>query len=79
MLKNARFEWKYRLFPCGFGKSSYICTVFFIVLDFKVNKGWSKALLLFFMLIRFVLHYFPLSLSQNVNLLRFYWKCSQEL
>ena len=25
----------------------YLCTVFFIVLDFKVNKGWSTAVLLF--------------------------------
>ena len=25
----------------------YICNVFFIVLDFKVNKGWSTAVLLF--------------------------------
>ena len=24
-----------------------ICIVFFIVLDFKVNKGWSTAVLLF--------------------------------
>ena len=30
------------------GKSvPYLCTVFFIVLDFKVNKGWSTAVLLF--------------------------------
>ena len=27
--------------------SPYLCTVFFIVLDFKVNKGWSTAVLLF--------------------------------
>ena len=28
-------------------ESPYLCTVFFIVLDFKVNKGWSTAVLLF--------------------------------
>ena len=28
-------------------KHPYLCTVFFIVLDFKVNKGWSTAVLLF--------------------------------
>ena len=32
---------------CKFRKSPYLCNVFFIVLDFKVNKGWSTALLLF--------------------------------
>ena len=25
----------------------YLCTVFFIVFRFKVNKGWSTAVLLF--------------------------------
>ena len=30
-----------------FRKSPYLCNVFFIVLDFKVNKGWSTAVLLF--------------------------------
>ena len=34
---------------CQFTKSPYLCIVFFIVLDFKVNKGWSTAVLLFFM------------------------------
>lgn len=28
---------------------AYICIVFFIVLDFKVNKGWSTAVLLFYL------------------------------
>ena len=28
-------------------KSPYLCTVFFIVLDLRLTKGWSKALLLF--------------------------------
>ena len=28
-------------------RKPYLCTVFFIVLDFKVNKGWSTAVLLF--------------------------------
>ena len=32
---------------CKFRKSPYLCNVFFIVLDFKVNKGWSTAVLLF--------------------------------
>ena len=32
---------------CQFTKSPYLCIVFFIVLDFKVNKGWSTAVLLF--------------------------------
>ena len=32
---------------CRFQKSPYLCDVFFIVLDFKVNKGWSTAVLLF--------------------------------
>ena len=27
--------------------SKKLCNVFFIVLDFKVNKGWSTAVLLF--------------------------------
>ena len=31
----------------GFLAGPYLCTVFFIVLDFKVNKGWSTAVLLF--------------------------------
>ena len=33
---------------CQFTKSPYLCIVFFIVLDFKVNKGWSTAVLLFY-------------------------------
>ena len=32
---------------CRLPESPYLCTVFFIVLDFKVNKGWSTAVLLF--------------------------------
>ena len=32
-------------------ESTYICNVFFIVLDFKVNKGWSTAVLLFYLYI----------------------------
>ena len=28
-------------------KSPYLCNVFFHSIRFKVNKGWSKALLLF--------------------------------
>ena len=39
----------------------YICIVFFIVLDFKVNKDWSKALLLFlcsYVIIRFIILFF---------------------
>ena len=40
-----------KLFVKLFGEmlyKCYLCNVFFIVLDFKVNKDWSKALLLFF-------------------------------
>ena len=33
---------------CRLRKSPYLCNVFFIVLDFKVNKGWSTAVLLFY-------------------------------
>ena len=33
---------------CRFIRSPYLCNVFFIVLDFKVNKGWSTAVLLFY-------------------------------
>ena len=32
---------------CRYNPNPYICNVFFIVLDFKVNKGWSTAVLLF--------------------------------
>ena len=35
-------------FICKFLKKTYLCSVFFIVLDFKVNKGWSTAVLLFY-------------------------------
>ena len=37
----------YLFYLQGFPKSPYLCNVFFIVLDFKVNKGWSTAVLLF--------------------------------
>ena len=29
-------------------KKCYLCTVFFIVLDLRLTKGWSTAVLLFF-------------------------------
>ena len=39
--------WIFGLNTCRLPESLYLCTVFFIVLDFKVNKGWSTAVLLF--------------------------------
>ena len=33
---------------CKYDIILYLCNVFFIVLDFKVNKGWSTAVLLFY-------------------------------
>ena len=48
---------KHGFLACRLPESPYLCTVFFIVLDFKVNKGWSTAVLLFFMSIRFVYQY----------------------
>ena len=41
--KTRFFYWN----TCRLPKSPYLCTVFFIVLDFKGNKGWSTAVLLF--------------------------------
>ena len=32
---------------CRYPKSPYLCTVFFIVLDLRLTKGWVKALTLF--------------------------------
>ena len=34
-------------FICSIIKSSYLCNVFFIVLDLRLTKGWSTAVLLF--------------------------------
>ena len=40
MLRFAPEIWRY-------AESPYLCSVFFIVLDLRLTKGWSKALLLF--------------------------------
>ena len=40
MLRFAPEIWRY-------AESPYLCGVFFIVLDLRLTKGWSKALLLF--------------------------------
>ena len=37
--------WIFHRNTCRLPESPYLCTVFFIVLDFKVNKGWSTAVL----------------------------------
>ena len=47
MLNNIVSTYKIKGSSCKFPKYTYLCNVFFIVLDFKVNKGWSTAVLLF--------------------------------
>ena len=32
----------FREMVCRFQEKPYLCTVFFMVLDFKVNKGWAQ-------------------------------------
>ncbi len=34
-------------FACRYQKNTYLCIVFFIVLDLRLTKGWSTAVLLF--------------------------------
>ena len=46
-IKMCYKAWIFGLKTCILLESPYLCTVFFIVLDFKVNKGWSTAVLLF--------------------------------
>ena len=56
-------------------KSPYLCNVFFIVLDFKVNKGWSTAVLLF--LCPYVSY--PIFLGADRKTIFSRWKRDQEL
>ena len=66
MLNNRHKEKKTHPTACRFGKSPYLCIVFFIVLDLRFTKVGAR-LAPFFMPIRFVLHFFTLSLHFNIN------------
>ena len=60
---------------CRLGKSPYLCTVFFIVLDFKVNKGWSTAVLLFLCpYVKSYFHCLKTTVHFTLNDLSFYEK-----
>ena len=57
MLNNIVSTYKMKRISCKFPKYPYLCTVFFHSIRFKVNKGWSKALLLFYVYIFLILKY----------------------